>query len=109
MSQQVKMIVFVPSTHADEVRKAIGDSGGGRIGNYSHNSFSTKGIGRFTPLKGADPAIGEVGKPEAVEEERIEFVCERKFGNNVIEAIRKVHPYEEVAIDIYPLISEKDL
>ena len=72
MSDMLKIIVFVPLTHADIVRQAIGDAGGGKIGNYSHCSFSSNGIGRFKPLEGAHPAIGEVGKFEEVQEERIE-------------------------------------
>lgn len=109
MSNILKIVVFVPLTHADAVRQAIGDAGGGRIGNYSHCSFSIVGTGRFKPLEGAHPTIGEVGKFEEVEEERIEFVCEKAHAKRVIEAIKQAHPYEEVAMDIYPLLSEEDL
>lgn len=91
------------------MRQAIGDAGGGKIGNYSHCSFSSKGIGRYKPLEGAHPAIGEVGKFEEVEEEQVEFVCERSQAKAVIEALKKVHPYEEVAMDIYSLVSEDEL
>lgn len=109
MGNLVKIVVFIPKIHAEIVRQAIGDTGAGKIGNYSHCTFSTSGIGRFKPLEGARPAIGEVGKIGEVEEERIEFVCERSIAKNVISAIKKVHPYEEVALDIYPLISEGEL
>ncbi len=104
-----KIVVFVPETHTNVVREAIGDSGGGIIGNYSHCSFSIKGIGRYKPLAGAKPFIGEVDKMEAVKEERVEFVCPENSTKKILKAIRQVHPYEEIAIDIYPLISEKDL
>lgn len=102
-SNIVKIVVFVPEKHADIVREAIGKAGAGKINNYTFCSFSSKGIGRFKPEEGAHPTIGEVGKLEAVEEERIEVVCERKILTSVIEAIKKVHPYEEVALDIYLL------
>jgi len=105
----VKIVVFVPKSHAEIVRQAMGDAGAGRIGLYSHCSYSIDGIGRYMPLPGAQPAIGDVGKPEEVEEERIECVCERGKAREVIAAIKSVHPYEEVALDIYPLISEEDL
>lgn len=107
--KQVKIVVFVPKTHTDIVRQAMGDAGAGKIGKYSHCSFSSDGIGRFKPLDGAKPFIGEVGKAEEVVEERIEFVCDRSKAKEVIAAMRKVHPYEEVAFDIYPLLSESDL
>ena len=99
----VKIVVFVPETHTDVVREAIGNAGAGKIGNYSSCSFSSKGIGRFKPEQGADPYIGEVGKFEEVVEERIETICPRKKLQDVIAAIKKVHPYDEVALDIYPL------
>ena len=105
----VKIVTFVPETHADIIRKAIGNAGGGRIGNYTHCTFSIKGIGRFKPSEGADPAIGAIGSLESVEEERIEFVCERVLARKVMEAVRRVPPYEEVPFDVYPLISENDI
>src|SRR5699024_10408337 len=35
----VKLVVFVPATHADDVRQALSDAGAGHIGNYSHCTF----------------------------------------------------------------------
>lgn len=67
------------------------------------------GIGRYIPAEGAKPFIGEVGKFEEVEEERVECVCDRSKAKEVISAIKKVHPYEEVAFDIYPLLLEEEL
>ncbi len=109
MIERVKIVVFVPRGHADAVRRAMGDAGAGRIGQYSHCSYSGDGIGRYRPLAGAHPSIGEVGKIEEVPEERVECVCERDRAKAVLAAVRQVHPYEEVAVDIYPLITEEDL
>jgi hypothetical protein len=103
IATKVKIVVFVPETHTDLVRKAMGDAGAGIIGNYSHCTFSSKGIGRFKPESGANPHIGEVGKYEEVIEERIETVCQREKLEEVIKAIKEVHPYDEVALDVYPL------
>lgn len=103
MKGLVKIAVTVPEANADKVRQAIGDAGGGALGNYTHASFSSKGIGRFLPGEGAKPVIGEVGKPEAVAEERIEVTCERSKMDAVVRAIRRNHPYEEPVIDVYPL------
>ena len=109
MSTQVKIVVFVPKSHTDIVRQAMGDAGAGQIGLYSHCSFSADGNGRYIPMSGAQPAIGEVGHFEQVQEERVEFVCERAKAREVLATIRKVHPYEEVAFDIYPLIAEDEI
>lgn len=103
-SEVVKLVVFVPLTHSNQVRQVLGDAGAGKVGDYSHCSFSVKGIGRFLPLLGAHPTIGKVGKLEEVVEERIEIVCYKKDLQNIIKAIKKVHPYEEVALDVYPLV-----
>jgi len=100
----VKFVVFAPETHADVVRQALGEAGAGKLGDYKFCSFSVKGVGRFIPMDGAHPAIGEVGKPEAVAEERIETVCFKKDLGKIIDAVKAVHPYEEVAFDIYPLV-----
>lgn len=102
-TKNVKIVVFVPETHADVVREAMGKAGAGKIGNYTYCSFSSKGIGRFRPEQGANPHIGKVGKSEEVEEERIETVCNRQSLDMVIKAMKEVHPYDEVAFDVYPL------
>ena len=100
----IKLVVFVPESHADLVRDALGKAGAGKIGNYTFCSFSSKGTGRFKPGDGAHPAIGEVGKLEAVPEERIEVVCEQGHLQEIVAAMKAVHPYEEVAFDVYPLL-----
>ena len=104
MEELVKLVVFVPETHADAVREAMGKAGAGKIGNYTFCSFTGKGVGRFKPEEGATPAIGQVGKLEIVSEERIEVTCRKDQLAQIIEAIKDVHPYEEVALDIYPMI-----
>lgn len=94
---------FVPEAAAEKVRLAMGEAGAGKVGNYSHCSFSVKGIGRYRPEKGAKPAIGKVGKLEEVAEERITMQCERRLLKQVFIAIKKAHPYEEVPIFVYPI------
>ncbi|MBI4975691.1 hypothetical protein HZC20_03360 [Candidatus Peregrinibacteria bacterium] len=103
--QFVKIVVYVPSSHADKVREALVESGCGHIGNYDSCSFSVKGVGRFRPLEGANPHIGKIGDIEKVEEERIETVCPFVKLKEVLSAVRAVHPYEEPAIDVCPLLN----
>ncbi len=105
----VKIVVFVPLTHTDKVRKAMGEAGAGIMGNYEHCSFSSKGIGRFKPNDKAKPHIGKANQLEEVEEEKIEVVCPKNKAKEIIKTIKKVHPYEEVALDIYPLINDDEL
>ncbi|MDD5342077.1 MAG: hypothetical protein PHI73_01975 [Patescibacteria group bacterium] len=99
-SDYVKIQTAVPVQYAERVRQAMGDAGAGVQGNYSHCSGSAKSVGRFTPLEGAHPAIGAIGKPEEVEEENIEMLCHKEKVKEVIAALKKAHPYEEPPIDI---------
>jgi hypothetical protein len=98
-----KIVVTVPVAHAEQVRQAIDEAGGGKAGNYTFCSFSARGVGRFLPGEGAQLAIGAMGKLEEVEEERIEVSCADELVSDVVSAIRSVHPYEEPVIDIYSL------
>lgn len=106
---KVKIVTFVPLDDADSVRKALGAAGAGQIGEYSFCSYSVVGKGRFVPSNNANPHIGSSGIAEEVEEERIEVECDRSKAKVVIEAMKSVHPYEEVAFDIYPLLDENEL
>jgi len=108
MIETVKVVVYVPTSDAEKVRRAAGEAGAGRIGNYSFCSFSSVGVGRFQPENGAHPAVGRVGRLEEVAEERIEFTCTKEVVAAVVEAIKAVHPYEEVALDVYPLYSANE-
>lgn len=103
-SEYAKLIVYVPEASAQAVREVLASQGCGKMGNYDSCSFSVKGVGRFRPLTGANPAVGSVGKVEEVAEERIETICEKSKLKQVIEAVKKIHPYEEPAIDILPLL-----
>ncbi len=102
--RQVKYVVFVPSSHAGPVVEAISAAGAGVIGNYSHCTFRSPGTGTYKPGEGANPFAGSVGALEEADDEvRLEAVCPKTRLDAVIGAVRKVHPYEEVAFDVYPL------
>lgn len=105
MTDFVKLVVYVPQKDAEKVRTVMGEAGAGKVGKYQYCSFSVVGTGRFLPGKGAHPAIGRVGQLEEVVEERIETVCTKKILARVIKAIKQVHPYERVALDVYPLLN----
>ena len=103
---RVKIIVTIPLENVEEVRNAICEAGAGVIGNYTYCSMSTKCVGTFKPTDEANPYIGEKNNLEFVDEEKLEVVCDVKKVKEVVSALRKVHPYEEPAIDIIPLIDE---
>ena len=98
-----KVAVFVPSTHAQDVRKAMGRGGVGQLGDYSHCTFSAPGTGCFMPLEGSQPYMGAAGELETVEEVKIEGISRQQEVAAIMDAVRAVHPYEEIAYDIYPI------
>ena len=104
--KRVKIFVTIPLENVEEVRTAMCNAGSGIIGEYSFCTTSTKSIGTFIPNENANPHIGEKNKLEFVEEEKLEVICDVDKVKNVIAKLREVHPYEEPAIDIVPLIEE---
>ena len=98
-----KFIVYVPETHREKIITAIHKGGGGQIGNYSHCTFGTEGIGTFKPEEGATPFLGKRNELEKVNENKIETIIERKDVPKLLKAVKQAHPYEEVAYDLYPL------
>ena len=103
MTKKYKLVFTVPVSDAERVRSAVGVAGAGKYLNYSFCSFSSRGIGRFRPEQGAKPAIGEIGKLEEVEEERVEYQVDAEKVDDVLKALRASHPYEEIAYDLFPL------
>lgn len=101
-----KLVVYVPVTHLHEVREAISQAGAGFIGKYSDCTFRSSGIGTFKPGPGTDPFIGQTGHLEEVEEFRLETICPQHLIKSVVDAMLQVHPYEEVAYDVYKLEQE---
>jgi len=99
----LKLVVFVPATHADEVAEALFAAGAGEVGNYAHCSFRVAGQGSFRPGENTQPYIGSPGRDERVEEVRIETILPRRLSRKVIDKMCRAHPYEEVAYDLYPL------
>lgn len=101
--QPVHVIVtYAPAGHADAVRRAMTDAGAGRVGAYGACTFTSEGTGRFTPLPGARAGAGATGEPRVEEEVRIEAVCAPELADQVAQATRAAHPYEE------PVILEHD-
>lgn len=102
-AEQSKVIVFVPQSNVDTVAEAMFAAGAGWIGQYHHCSFRIPGEGTFWGTDEANPAVGQAGRLERVQEIRLEAVCPRALVADVVVAIRGAHPYEEPAVDIVSL------
>ncbi len=102
----VKLVVFVPDAHADQVRKAMWEAGAGAIGDYDECSFNVKGQGSFKPLQGSSAFSGSIDTLKWEDETRIEVILRKHSKDKVIDAMLKNHPYEEVAYDMYSLLNK---
>ncbi len=101
MAGTYKLVVFVPLDAVSKVSNAVFAAGAGMMGNYSHCGFAAEGTGTFLPLAGAKPAIGSKGKFEKVPEMRFETIVPGDKLDAVIAAMRKAHPYEMPAFDVF--------
>lgn len=104
--QLFKFAVYVPKTHATELMEKIGDAGAGHIGDYSHCTFQTEGMGAFKPLEGTNPFIGSQGSLEKVEEIKVETIIRESQLTQIVQVAAEAHPYEEMAYDLIPLANE---
>jgi hypothetical protein len=99
-----KLVVFLPREALDNVRTALFEAGAGKIGKYEHCSWYAAGTGTFLAGEGTEPAVGQRGKEQRVSELRLETVFPEELQDEVIAALRRTHPYEEPAFDVYPLL-----
>jgi hypothetical protein len=99
-----KLVVFVPAEALDRVRDALFEAGAGRIGEYDRCSWYTEGTGTFRGGEGSQPSIGTAGREERVPELRLETVFPADRHEQVVAALRRAHPYEEPAFDVYELL-----
>jgi len=104
--REYKIVTFVPPAHVGKVASAMFDAGAGNIGDYEQCSYRLRGEGTFFGTENTNPQLGKKGRLESVAETRIEMVCPNRSLPEVVTALRKSHPYEEPAFDIYPLQPE---
>lgn len=98
-----KLVTFVPVKNAEEVRKSLFRAGAGAIGKYDECSFNIEGSGTFRANDGSNPYVGEIGKTHLENEIRIEVIYPSHLQKAIIQSLKKVHPYEEMAYYIQNL------
>ncbi len=103
-TSEVKIVTFVPESAVEAVRNALATAGAGIIGHYRVCSFAAAGTGTFLGDDASQPAVGEKGRLEHVAELRLEMVCSRAAVPLALETLRRFHPYEEPAVDVYDLL-----
>ncbi|MTI98212.1 MAG: NGG1p interacting factor NIF3 [Marinobacter adhaerens] len=96
-----KLCYFVPETHVEHTKHALFDAGAGRIGDYDCCAWQCLGQGQFRPLEGSDPFLGKAGEIEMVDEYKVELVCADELIRDALTALKRAHPYEEPAYEVY--------
>ena len=96
-----KLVTFVPLTYEQKIKKALFSAGAGVIGNYDKTSFSTQGTGSFRGNASTHGFSGISGKLHLEKEIRLETIFPKHLSSQIISTLLSVHPYEEVAYDIY--------
>lgn len=104
----MKLVYFVPVEQAENTKNAVFAVGAGQIGEYDHVSFNSEGKGMFRASENANPYVGEKGKIHIEPEVKVEIIFPKHIKNKVVRELIKVHPYEEVAYDLYPLANSFD-
>ena len=103
-SLNYKLVAYIPELALTSTKTALFSAGAGHQGNYDSCSWQVLGEGQFRPLKGSNPSIGRQGEVETVSEWRLEVLVPKEALNDVIRALKEVHPYEEPAYEVYECI-----
>ena len=98
-----KLELFVPPAHLEIVREALFSAGAGNIGNYSECGFSSEGDGSFLPGLNSNPVTGVIGERSELIETKLEVLYFRWQEKSILQAMKKAHPYEEVAHNVFSL------
>lgn len=98
-----KLVTYVPKNDANQLKQALFRAGAGNIGNYSNCSFTVDGLGSYEAGENANPTLGEHGKTHYEEETQLHLIYTKAKENQVLSALFKNHPYEEVAYEVTSL------
>ena len=99
-----KLVAYVPEISLTEVKTALFEAGAGRLGNYDCCSWQVLGEGQFRPLEGSNPHLGTKDEIEVVPEWRLEVLVKEDILSDAITAMKKAHPYEEPAYEVYQCV-----
>jgi hypothetical protein len=100
----VKLNYYVPVEAKESTKQALFEIGVGQFNNYECCSWETLGQGQFKPVKNAKPAIGELNKLETLQEYKVEMICKKELIAEAVRTLKKVHPYEEVAYEVFEML-----
>ena len=98
-----KLEIFIPESHFAVLCDRLQKLDVGHIGNYDCCLSYSKVQGRWRPLDGSNPFIGENHNISCEEELKVEAICSFNNIEKVVKEKKKIHPYEEPVINVIPL------
>ena len=104
-----KLSFYVPESHLEVVKNALFAKGAGQYKAYDQCCWQVRGEGQFRPLADSRPHLGKTGQLEKVDEYKVEMICSDTILKAVVQTLRRVHPYEEPAYEIYKILTVEDL
>ncbi|MBQ7216200.1 MAG: hypothetical protein IJS39_09485 [Synergistaceae bacterium] len=99
-----KLEIFIPESHLPVLQKTLQNLDAGHIGNYDSCLSYSRVIGTWRPLDGTHPYSGTQGIISQEPELKVEVTCKLSDLDNIISAVKAVHPYEEPVINAIPLL-----
>ncbi|MBQ3402957.1 MAG: divalent cation tolerance protein CutA [Synergistaceae bacterium] len=104
MTEFCKLEIFIPESHLALLQETLRACGAGHIGNYDSCMSYSRVVGTWRPLEGTRPYSGAIGELSTEDEIKAEVTCRVDEVDAVIEAVKKIHPYEEPVINAIPLL-----
>lgn len=104
----LKLNFYVPESHLEIVKNALFAKGAGRYEAYDQCCWQVLGKGQFRPLDGSQPFLGQTGQLETVDEYKVEMVCDEALIKVILQTLVEIHPYEEPAYEVYPILTYAD-
>ena len=98
-----KLEIFIPETHLEPLRSVLREADAGHIGRYDGCLSYSQVTSCWRPLEGSSPYLGERGVLSTEPELKVETVCRSENAGKVLEAVKRIHPYEEPVINVIPL------
>lgn len=99
-----KLEIFIPEFKFRELQKVLQELDAGHIGNYDSCLSFSRVTGTWRPLENTNPYKGIQGEISEEEELKVEVTCRVKNLDEIIKAIKKIHPYEEPVINAIPIL-----
>ena len=95
-----KLEIFIPESHLPVLQEALD---AGHIGKYDCCLSYSRVTSCWRPLEGTHPYLGRAGEISTEPELKVEVTCRTGRVDETVEAVRRVHPYEEPVIQVIPL------